>query len=86
MYQYFPTRYPGPGTGNYAFDTGSMLPLLQVQGPGIFQRKSYNVRQYGMLTNLSTVTLTDLTHGGYIAGQLIGQPLSQPASATVIGS
>lgn len=81
MYQYFPTPYPKPDTGNYAFDTGMTLPLFQVQGAGIIAKKQMNIRQYGMVTNVSTVTLTDYARGGFAAGQLIGQPLSPPASS-----
>ncbi len=83
MFQYFPTPYPTPGTGNYAFDAGATLPLYQVQGRGIIQKKQYNIRQFGMVRNTSTVTLTDYARGSYsAAGQLIGQPLSPPVTAS----
>lgn len=80
-YNYFPRRYPDPGTGNYAFDAGMTLPLFQVQGRGLIPYHSYNVRRNPgqMLMNQSTVYLRDVANGGYIAGQFIGQPLSPPA-------
>lgn len=80
-YQYFPRDYPKPGTGNYAFDAGMTLPLFQVQGAGIIPSRSLNVLQFGNVINQSTLTLTDYTNGGMVAGQLIGQPLSPPANS-----
>lgn len=78
--EYFPTRFPDPGTGNYAFDAGMTLPIFQVQAMGIIPRSSFNVRQFGMAINQATVVQSDLTNGGFIQGQFIGQPLSPPAS------
>ncbi len=80
MYAFFPRRYPTPGTGNYAFDAQMTLPLYQVQGRGMFAKGSLRVTQFGNVVAQATVTPTDLLRGGYIAGQFIGQPLSQPAN------
>lgn len=79
MYQYFNRPYPTPDTGNYAFDTGMTLPLFQVQGRGTMVRNQLCCRMNFMVANLPTVFNRDVASGGLVAGQYIGQPLSQPA-------
>lgn len=79
MYQYFPRPYPTPGTGNYGFDTGMTLPLFQVQGRGVMVHSQLLPRANYMIANLNTVYMRDVANGGLISGQLISQPLSQPA-------
>ena len=81
-YRYFNTPYPTPDTGNYAFDAGMTLPLFQVQGAGLIPRGQLAPRFNSMVMNQSTVYLRDVANGGWIAGQLIGQPLSPPASTS----
>jgi hypothetical protein len=80
-YRYFPTPYPTPNTGNMAFDTGQVLPLFQVQGRGMIPFRSFNAFAVGQqISTLPTAYYADVTGGGLIAGQIIGQPLSPPAS------
>lgn len=79
-YRYFNTPYPTPDTGNYAFDAGMTLPLFQVQGRGLIPYKQYAPRVNAMVMAQSTVYRRDVANGGWIAGQLIGQPLSPPAT------
>ena len=81
--QYFPQKYPGPGTGNLAFDQATTLPVFQIQGAGIIQKNAFIVREHGILYVNSVTKTTDLTQGGLIAGQFIGQPLSQQATSNV---
>lgn len=80
-YAYFKRKYPGPGTGNYAFDAQMTLPLFQVQGAGTLVKGQLNVTQSGNLTALPVAYKRSVANGGYIAGQIIGQPLSPPAGS-----
>ena len=75
MYSFKKTEYANPGAENYAFVPNQTLPTFDLGGMGNVVFKQLNVMQPQQPIILHAIT-TD-GYGGLVAGQLVGQPLSE---------
>jgi hypothetical protein len=69
------TEYANPGAMNYAFVPNMTLPALGLVGSGSMCLSSLNVLETAQMVSQITVPLNG--YGGLVAGQFIGQPLSE---------
>lgn len=74
-YSFINTPYANPGSENYAFVPNMTLPKHSVGGGASLTVDSYRVVQ-GQQSMIYHAVPTG-GYGGLVAGQLIGQPLSE---------
>lgn len=73
-YSWKKTDYANPGSENYAFVPNMTLPTFDVQGGG-----NLVIGQLAVLQNRQAMVYQAVPvagYGGLVAGQIIGQPLS----------
>lgn len=73
IYTYSPQPLPGPGTGNYAFESDISLPLFTVNGAGTPYHGRLNAMQPPQLYFRQGQYVIGLAGNG--TGQLSGTPL-----------
>lgn len=84
MFHWVKKRLPSPGTGNYAFSTLSLYELSPI-GPAVAARVLFQTVQPPQLY-LNGQLVGTVGLGGLVAGQMISQPLLDPATGTYGGA
>lgn len=74
-YSWRKTEYANPGAENYAFVPNMTLPPHAIQAGANLVVDQIRVFQAPQI--FSTVTIPMAGYGGLVAGQLVGQPLSE---------